>query len=141
METENKIVEIELYDIRQQMTGKMNVEKLADTTFKMIDNDIFNSRLTLGTEFETRINSEGKHEIVNIIKESVYITRRFFLTSQFTTLEYQLLGDEIVKHGCYWQVDFGGVATINIPEDCALDIDLIFKIFDFNPTEIVDDLE
>jgi hypothetical protein len=139
METENKIVEIELYDKRQEMTGKMHVEKLADRTFRMIDNDIFNCRLTLGTEFETRINKDGKHEIVKIIKESAYVTRRFFLTAQFNNSEYRLLGDEILKHGGYWQVDFGGIATINLPEHCALDIDAIFKIFDFKPTEIIDD--
>lgn len=141
METENKIVEIELYDKRLLMTGKMYVEKIADTIFRMIDNDIFNCRLTFGTEFETRINGDGKHEIVRIVKESTYVTRRFFLTSQFNSSEYRLLGDEIVKHGGHWQVDFGGVATINLPQHCTLDIDEIFRIFDFNPTEIVDDLE
>jgi len=141
METENEIVEIELYDKRLQMTGKMHVEKLADMTFRMIDNDIFNCKLTFGTEFETRINNNGKHEIVKIVKESTYFTRRFFLTSQFNSSEYRLLGDEIVKHGGHWQVDFGGIATINLPEHCALDIDEIFSIFGFNPTEIVDDLE
>lgn len=141
METENEIVEIELYDKRQQMTGKMHVEKLADATFRMIDNDIFNCRLTLGTEFETRINNYGRHEIVKILKESTYVTRRFFLTSQFSSSEYRLLGDEIVKHGGHWQVDFGGIATINLPENCTLDIDAIFKIFEFKPTEIIDDLE
>jgi hypothetical protein len=140
MESENKIVEIELYDKKQQMTGKIQVEQLADSTFRMIDNDTFNYRLTLGTKFETRFNQHGKHEIVKMTKESPYVTRRFFLNSQFNESEYRLLGDEIISQGGYWQVDFGSIATINLPENCTLDIDEIFKTFDFNPTEIVDDL-
>jgi hypothetical protein len=49
------------------------------------------------------------------------------------------LGDEIIKHGGFWQVDFGGIATVNLPKDCKLDLERIFKIFDFHPTYIVDE--
>jgi hypothetical protein len=94
--------------------------------------------LTLGTEFETRLNKDGKHEIIRIIKESEFITRRFSLTSQFKESEYRLLGDEIMKIGGFWQVDFGSIATINLPKDCKFDLDKIFKTFDFKPTEIKD---
>ncbi len=41
----------------------MLVEKFADPTFRMIGNDIFDCRLTLGTEFETRINKDGQYEL------------------------------------------------------------------------------
>ena len=102
------------------------------------ENEFFVCDLTLGTEFETRLHEDGHHEIVRILKESEFITRRFALTSQFKESEYQLLGDEIMKHGGFWQVDFGSFATINLPKDCILDIDEIFKTFDFKPTEIFD---
>ncbi len=131
-------VEIELYDKREKLTATIHVERLSDNVFRMTENEIFNCRLTLGTEFETRINKDGKHEITKIIKDSDYITRRFFLTSQFKESEYRLLGDEIMKQGGFWQVDFGSIATINLPKDSELNIDEIFKIFDFNPTEIKD---
>lgn len=133
-----KEVKIEIYDKREKSKTTMLVEQIGDNKFKMIDNDIFNCRLTLGTEFETRLNNHGKHEITKIIKESDYITRRFLLTSQFNESEYRLLGDEIIKHGGYWQVDFGGIATINLPSDCELNIDEIFRLFDFKPTELKD---
>jgi hypothetical protein len=136
MQTEE--VKIEIYDKREKSIATMYVHKIADNAFRMVDNDIFNCRLTLGTEFKTRLNKDGKHEIIEVTKESDFVTRRFFLTSQFNESEYRLLGDEIMKQGGFWQVDFGGIATINLPKDCELNIDEIFKTFDFNPTEIKD---
>lgn len=135
---QTKTVEIEVYDKREKLTTTIQVEKLSDNVFRTTENEIFNCRLTLGTEFETRLNKDGKHEITRIIKDSEYITRRFFLTSQFKESEYRLLGDEIMKQGGFWQVDFGNIATINLPKDSEINIDEIFKIFDFNPTEIKD---
>ena len=131
-------VEIEVYDKREKLTTTIKVEQLSENTFRTTENEIFNCSLTLGTEFETRLNNDGKHEIVRIIKESEFITRRFSLTSQFKESEYRLLGDEIMKQGGFWQVDFGSIATINLPKDCTIDLDEIFKTFDFNPTEIRD---
>jgi hypothetical protein len=134
MQTEE--VKIEIYDKREKSITTMYVQQIAKNVFRMVDNDIFNCRLTLGTEFETRINRDGKHEIIKIVKESEFITRRFFLTPQFKESEYRLLGDAIIKHGGFWQVDFGGIATINLPKECKLDIDKIFKELGYNPSEI-----
>lgn len=135
---QTKKVEIEVYDKRENLTTTIQVEQLSDNIFRTTENEIFNCSLTLGTEFETRQNKVGKYEIVRIIKESEFITRRFMLTSQFKESEYLLLGDEIMKQGGFWQVDFGSIATINLPKDCKLNLDEIFKIFDFKPTEIKD---
>ncbi|MGN7783845.1 hypothetical protein ACTJIJ_04940 [Niabella sp. 22666] len=134
----SKTTEIEIYDKRQKVTTILQVEQLHDNVFRAMENEIFSCRLTLGTEFETRLNKEGKHEIIKITKESDFVTRRFFLTSQFKESECILLGDEIMKQGGFWQVDFGGIMTINLPKTSELSIDGIFKIFDFKPTEIKD---
>jgi len=131
-------IQIEIYDKRQKMLTTIYVDKVSDNIYRAVENELFNCRLSLGTEFETRINKDGKHEIIRIVKDSEFITKRFFLTSLFNQSEYRLLGDEIVKQGGYWQVDFGGVATVNLPKDCKLDLEEIFKTFDFYPTYIVD---
>ena len=138
METDE--IKIEVYNKREKTTSTMFVKQLSDNTFRMTENDILNCRLTYGTEFETRINSDGKHEIIRIIKDSGFLTRRFFLPSKYKEPDYRILGDEIIRHGGFWQVDFGGIATINLPKDCELDLDEIFKFFDFKPTEIVNDI-
>jgi len=135
---QTKTIEIEVYDKREKLTTTIQVEQLSDNIFRTTENELFNSRLTLGTEFETRLNEDGKYEIIKITKDSDFVTRRFFLTPQFKESEYRLLGDEIMKQGGFWQVDFAGIATINLPKDCELNIDEIFKIFDFKPTEIKD---
>ena len=133
-----KTVEIEVYDKRAKLSTIIQVEQLSENIFRTTENEIFNSALTLGTEFETRPNKDGKHEIIRIIKKSDFVSRRFFLTSQFKESEYQLLGDEIMKQGGFWQVEFGSVVTINLPKDSQLNIDEIFMTFDFNPTEITE---
>ncbi|MEM9833795.1 MAG: hypothetical protein AAF944_24410 [Bacteroidota bacterium] len=134
-----KEVKIEIYDKRERATTTLYVEQLSKNKFRMGDNDIFNCRLTKGTEFETRINKEGKHEIIRITKESDFITRRFFLSPQFKESDYRMLGDELIKRGGFWQVDFGGIATVNIPRDFEFDVDQVMKDLDLNLTEIVDD--
>jgi hypothetical protein len=50
-----------------------------------------------------------------------------------------MLGDELIKSGGAWQVDFGGIATVNIPKDFEYDVDQIMKDLDINLTEIVDE--
>jgi hypothetical protein len=137
MKTE--VVKIELYDKRQRSTTTMYVEKIADNHFRMIDNDIFNCRLNRGTEFITRLNQEGQHEIVKITKESDFVTRRFFLSPKYKESEYQFLGDELVKRGGYWQVDGGSMETINIPKDFEFDVDQVMKDLGLNLIEIVDE--
>jgi hypothetical protein len=129
---------IPVYDKREKLTSNLAVIQLSEMIFKMAENDVLNCRLTYGTEFEARRNKDGNYEIIRIIKESSYATRRFLLNSEFKESEYRMLGDEIMKHGGFWQVDFGGIATINLPQGCDLDIDEIFRTFNYNPTEIKD---
>lgn len=136
---EKQPVKIELYDKREQSTTTMYVEQLAEHTFKMIDNDIFNCRLTFGTEFKTRVNKEGKYEIIKITKESGFITRRFLLSMNYKTSDYAVLGEELSKRGGFWQIDMGGLATINIPKDFDIDVDEVIRSLDLELTEIVGD--
>jgi hypothetical protein len=134
-----KEVEIKLYDKREKSTATLYVEQLTENKFRMTENDIFNCRLTKGTEFETRINKEGNHEIIRITKDSDYITRRFFLSPEYKESDYRVLGDELTKRGGFWQVDFGGIVTVNIPKDFEFNVDQVMKDLDLNLTEIVDE--
>jgi hypothetical protein len=133
---ESKEIEITVYDTRLKISSSFYALKLSDNLFKMTENDIQNPRVTYGTEFETKINIENKLEIVRITKYSTFITRRFLLNAQFNEPEFKMFGEEIIKNGGFWQTDFGGIATINLPKDSKLSIDEIFKMFNFNPTEI-----
>jgi len=130
---------IKLYNKGESATETMYVEQIGNDKFRMIENALFNCRLTLGTECETRINKEGKHELIQIIKESDFITRRFLLTNDFKEADYRILGDELIKRGGFWQVDMGGIATVNMPKDFAFDIDQVIIDLDLGLTEIVED--
>lgn len=133
------LTQIEIYDKREKITENVVVEKLSETKFRVSENAVMLCHLTFGTEFETRINKDGAYEITKITKDSEFITRRFLLSHKFSESEYRLLGDEIIKQGGFWQVDFGGLATVNLPQNSTLDLDEIFRIFDFQLTEIIDE--
>jgi hypothetical protein len=135
----HEIIQIEVYDKREKIAESVTVERLSETKFRVAENALSNCRLTVGTEFESRINKDSKYEITRITKGSDFLTRRFMLNNQFTEADYRVLGDEIVRQGGFWQVDFGSIATVNLPKNLTIDIDEIFKIFNFHPTEIIDD--
>ncbi|WP_118976448.1 hypothetical protein [Taibaiella koreensis] len=136
---EPKMVSIMVHDKRVDMTGSMYVEQLDAHTFRAVENELFNPTITIGTEFLTRFNQDGHHEIVKITKMSPYTTRRFLLSQSVPAADYQLLGDEITRQGGYWQVDMGGIASVSLPVNCPLDLDEIFRIFNHWPTEIKDE--
>ena len=130
-------VQIKLYDKRKMCLTTMYVEQLAAKKFKMIENDVSNCLLTNGTEFETRINKDGEHEIICITKASDFITRRFILPANYNVNDYRMLGDELVALDGFWQVDFGGFLTVNLPKDFQYDVDLIIKELQLKLTEVV----
>jgi hypothetical protein len=131
-----KEVEIEVYDKKEKVTTILCVEQITENQFRMIDNDLFNNQLTLGAEFETKINSENKHEVVKILKKSEFITRRFSLRPNYKESDYRMLGDELTKRGGFWQVDLGSLATVNIPKSFEFDINQVIK--DLELVEIID---
>lgn len=133
-----EIVEIEIYNRKERILSTISVERISENRFRTIANEIVDDRLTYKTEFETRLNSDKQHEISAVVKNSEFIRRRFNLTPQFKESEYRLLGDEIMKEGGFWQVDFGSVATVNLPRESKLNLDEIFKIFNFSPNEIIE---
>ncbi|SEP55251.1 hypothetical protein [Flavobacterium urocaniciphilum] len=128
---------IKLFDKREKITTSIYVEQLSNNIYRAVENEIFNCSLTFGTEFTTRINSEGNHEIIKITKESDLITRRFILSPKYKNSAYQILGDELVKLGGFWHVDFGGIVTINIPKKFEFNIDQLMKELDIKLTEII----
>ncbi|MCU0240084.1 MAG: hypothetical protein MUC29_11640 [Pyrinomonadaceae bacterium] len=134
-ELSDELTQIEVYDTRLKFSETVTVEKLTETKFRVVENAVFIYRLKFGTEFETQINQDGQYEIVKITKRSEFKTKRFMLSPKFTQSEYQILGDEIMKQGGYWQVDFGSIATVNLPKDSTLDLDEIFRVFEVYPSE------
>ncbi|CAM1369724.1 hypothetical protein [Tenacibaculum xiamenense] len=131
-------VKIEIYHKEEKVTTTLYVEQISENKFRMIDNDFCNSKLTLGTEFETKINKEKKHEITKITKESEFITRRFGLTPNHKESDYRMLGEELTKRGGFWQLDLGSIATVNIPKGFEFDIDQIIKDLDLKLVEITE---
>ena len=121
------LAKIKVFDIREKATYSMVVEKLGKNKFRMIDNDILNFKLTLGAEFETKLNTNGLHQILRITKPSIYITKRFMISKEFKQQKLKIVGEELVKRGGHWQTDMGGVVTINILQGMEEEIKEICK--------------
>jgi hypothetical protein len=132
-------IQIKLYHKREKITSPVYVEQIAENKFRMTENDLLNCRLTRGTEFETRINAEGKYEIIRITKESDLITRRFILSKNYKESDYRMLGDELINRGGFWQVDFGGIAIVNLPKDFEFDVDQVLADLGLTYTEIIEE--
>jgi hypothetical protein len=131
-------VKIEIYHRKEKVSTTLYVQQISKNKFRMTDNDFCNPVLTLGTEFETKINLENKHEITRITKESEFITRRFGLTPNHKESDYRMLGEELTKRGGFWQVDLGSIATVNIPKGFEFDIDQVIKDLDLRLVEITE---
>lgn len=122
-----KIVRIGVHHRDLKIKSEFEVEKLSNNTFRMIDNNLVDPKLTLGVEFETIINSDGNHEVIKVLKESEFITKRYSLSPEHTESDYIMLGEELVKRGGFWQVDLSSVATVNIPKDFEYDVDQVIE--------------
>lgn len=132
----DEILSIELYNKAERITTTMEVIQVSENVFRATENDLFIEDLTVGTEFETLINEVGKHELVRIVKKSEFITRQFLWPANINIYSYKNWGDEIMKHGGFWQIDFGSVVTINLPKDSALNLDVLFKEIGLNISEL-----
>ena len=128
----DSIVSLSIYDKRERSTTTYAVQQVDTNRFKMIENALFNCRLTYGTEFTTRINKEGQHEINKIFKNTDFTTRRFYYDSKYKEADYRWLGEELGKRGGFWQVDAGYLITINIPKDFEYNIDQLMVDLDFH---------
>lgn len=113
---ENEIVEINIFYKKYGIISTLKVEKINDSTFKMIDNDIVNYDLTFGTEFQTEIDENGNHCIVAIFENSNFITKRFSAEVGATYREnetlYHQFGSKLDEKGGFWQIDEGGIITV-----------------------------
>lgn len=120
------VIEIAVYHPQVDQHARIYVVQIDANRFRMEENELFLD-LTKGTEFETEMKENGTYTIVRISKESPYTTRIFYLGTKFTEAEYKVLGDKQMKLGGYWQVDFGGIATVNLPKNSELDLDELLK--------------
>ncbi len=131
-------VEIKIYHKEEKVATTLYVQQLSGNRFRMINNDFCNLKLTLGTEFKTKINENGVREVKKITKKSDFITRRFHLTPEHKESDYRMLGEELTKRGGFWQVDLGSLATVNIPKDFEFDVDQVIKELDLKLVEITE---
>jgi hypothetical protein len=133
-----KMVEIKLQAKSKEaveLISTISVEQLTENSFRMTCNEVLFEDLPLGTEFETISIKKDLHEILRITKKSTYITKRYMLSSKYNQSDYQVIGDQITKHGGHWQVDFGSIATVNIPPNYLEEYDRLIQSLNLDSLE------
>jgi len=133
---ENELVEIELYDKKNSFSYTMYVEQLAENTFRMIDNAIFFTKLTIGTEFEARVNENGAHEFIKIIKDSNFIRSSFLLSPKNNLRDYRQLLEVLNNRGGHWEVTMAGVLILAIPKGFETEIRAVVKEIGLDAQEL-----
>lgn len=73
----DETINIKVYDKVVRITTTMAAVPLSENIFRVTENEIINDELTVDTEFETRVNEAGRHEVVWIVKQSDYIPTGF----------------------------------------------------------------
>lgn len=127
---------IHIFNRKEGVTTQVEVEHVADAEFRLLENDIFDPRLTRGVTIKAKRLEDSSYEVVSVQDASVFLTRRFILSPIYSESDYRVLGDELVKHGGFWQVDLGHYLTINVPRDFPHDVDRVMADLGIHLTEI-----
>lgn len=131
---------IKLKDANGSGSEMIAAEQVSDDTFRLLENPVFNCKINYGTTVKVIEDANGDLVMSKIIRASDYKTRLFMLSRSLNEMELRTkIGQPILDAGGMWEVVFGGIAFIHIPKDSSFNIDELFKINNYFPTEIIDD--
>jgi len=115
-------------------------EQIDADTFVLVENPIMNCRINYGTKVRVIQDLNGELVMTKVIKASGFQTRMFFLNSSLNETQLRTkIGQPILDAGGMWEVVFGGIAFVHLPKDSNFNLDELFKINEYYPSEIVDD--
>ncbi len=129
---------IHIYNEELGGTESIAVKKLSKNKYIACENALLICELTRNTEFTTKLTPEGSLEIDKITKKSELITRKLFLPIELKKSELEEIGEELIKIGGFWQVDFGGIAIVNYPKEVASLVEKFVKEFELKFFEITE---
>ncbi|WP_460552285.1 hypothetical protein [Ferruginibacter profundus] len=109
-------------------------------TYRIIENPVFSFQINYGTIIDAVTDAKGELVFTQIVRASDFKTRKFLLSTSLTEAALRAkLGQLVLDAGGMWEVVFGGICFVHIPENSAFDLDELFKQHDYYPTEITDD--
>ena len=114
---------------------QLEVKELGPNFYEILYNDPLDTRYTTGTKIKTRINPKGEHEIVEFIK-SEYITQRYLLDIAQNINDLQVLVEELYKYGGSFQLDMGGMASVNIPANFSYKLEKVIEDYGIKASRI-----
>jgi hypothetical protein len=126
---------ISIFNRNEGVTTQVEAEQVGDAEFKLLENDLVDPQLTTGVTINAKRLEDSSYEVISVQDASTFVTRRFILSANYTESDYRVLGDELVKHGGFWQVDLGYYLTINVPRDFPYDIDRVMSELGIHLTE------
>ncbi|MCX6318902.1 MAG: hypothetical protein NTW29_16605 [Bacteroidetes bacterium] len=114
-------------------------ERVADDTFRLIENPLFNRRINYGTIIKTVIDDKGQYIFSKIVRPSAFNTRIFLLSHDFNEHGMKSkIGKPILEAGGFWEVAMGGFLFIHLLKSSAFNLESLFQEHQFHPAELVD---
>ena len=114
-------------------------EEISENTFKVIENPVFNCRISFGTIVKVTENAEKEMVVSKVVRASDYKTKHFLLSSISNIAEFKIkIGNPIIEAGGFWELVMGGMLYVNLPRESTFNIDEIFRSNNLFPTEIVE---
>ena len=134
------IKEIKIINIDDGSSETVYAEQIDSDTFKLLENPIFNCRINYGTIVKVIQDSNGELVMSQIMGASDFETRKFFLSASLNEIQLRAkIGQPILDAGGMWEVVFGGIAFVHLPKNSNFNLEQLFKLNDYYPSEIIDD--
>ncbi len=116
------------FNRRTQVQSSLEVLKINEKTYQLIESDPFDLRYFPGVIIKTKLNG-GFHETVEFIKPNAQV-ERFFLDITQNINDLSFLFEELVKLGGHVQIDMGGILTLTIPDQFPYHLDKVIEDYD-----------
>lgn len=113
------------------------VEKIGETSYKILETPLFFCELNYGTIVEAVLNEKGELAIIKTLKASEYSSRKFILSNGIAETNFpETVGKMIVDAGGTWEGAMGGVLFVHVPKNVKFLLEPLFIEYGINAVEI-----
>jgi hypothetical protein len=113
------------------------VEKVGETSYKILESPIFSCELNYGTIVEAVANEKEELVITKTIKASEYFSRKFILSLSIVETNFpETVGRMIIEAGGTWEGAMGGLLFVHLPKNVKFLLEPLFIKYGINAVEI-----
>lgn len=132
----SRTTRIDIYDKRENKITAVAVEQLGSQLFKLTEYVGPYFRVRQGEVFKTRLNKDGQHELLSVLKGDKYTERVFLSPVIYEESIYRPVADEIAKQGGYLDIRFDHAIVVVLPRTSTFDPVQLFLQYNMEANEV-----